>query len=68
MRFYIIDFTEDAPRKGKRIPMKTIKYDEQRDGEAGYGRLPQQDRQACSGSRVLGMRVDVYAVAGWADG
>ena len=32
-------FTGDAPRKGKRIPMKTIKYDEQRDGEAGVWAL-----------------------------
>lgn len=39
MRFGGPLFTGDAPRKGKRIPLKTIKYDEQRDGEAGVWAL-----------------------------
>ena len=37
MRICPIYFTGDAPRKGKRIPLKTIKYNEQRDEETGYG-------------------------------
>ena len=30
-------FTGNAPRKGKRIPLNEIKYNEQRDEETGYG-------------------------------
>ena len=39
MRFYHSTFTGDAPRKGKRIPLKTIKYNDQRDGGAGVWAL-----------------------------
>ena len=37
MRFYPSNFTGDAPRKGMRIPLNKIKYNEQRDEETGYG-------------------------------
>ena len=37
MRFYRSDSTGNAPRKGKRIPLNEIKYNEQRDAETGYG-------------------------------
>jgi len=37
MRFYPFVFTGDAPRKGMRIPLNKIKYNEQRDEETGFG-------------------------------
>ena len=37
VRFYPFVFTGKDPRKGRRIPLKTIKYNEQRDEETGYG-------------------------------
>ena len=37
MRFSPFLFTGKAPRKGKRIPLNEIKYNEQRDKETGYG-------------------------------
>ena len=37
MRFYPFVFTGNAPRKGWRIPLNEIKYNEQRDAETGYG-------------------------------
>ena len=37
MRFHVLSFTGKAPRKGKRIPLNEIKYNEQRDEETGYG-------------------------------
>lgn len=37
MRFYPFTFTGNAPRKGKRIPLNEVKYNEQRDEETGYG-------------------------------
>lgn len=46
MRFHPFVFTRNAPRKGTRavpakldeaMPLKTIKYSEQRDEETGYG-------------------------------
>ena len=37
MRYYSFVFTGDAPRKGKRIPLNIIKYNEQRDEETGFG-------------------------------
>ena len=36
MRFHPFVFTGNAPRKGWQIPLKTIKYNEQRDEETGY--------------------------------
>mgnify|MGYP002623809864 CR=1 FL=1 len=36
-RFSSSAFTDNVPRKGKRIPLKTNKYNEQRDEETGYG-------------------------------
>ena len=35
--FRCYSFTGDAPRKGKRIPLNIIRYNEQRDEETGYG-------------------------------
>ena len=37
MRFYPFAFTGKDPRKGWRIPLNKIKYNEQRDEETGYG-------------------------------
>ena len=37
MRFYAFTFTGNDPRKGWRIPLNEIKYNEQRDEETGYG-------------------------------
>lgn len=37
MRFYPFVFTGNAPSKGKRIPLKTTKCNEQRDEETGIG-------------------------------
>ena len=37
MRFYPFVFTGHDPRKGWRIPLNRIKYNEQRDEETGYG-------------------------------
>ena len=37
MRFYPFVFTGNDPRKGWRIPLNEIKYNEQRDEETGYG-------------------------------
>ena len=37
MRFHPAAFIGEAPRKGKRIPLNEIKYNEQRDEETGYG-------------------------------
>ena len=37
VRFHPYVFTGKAPRKGKRIPLNTIKNNEQRDEETGYG-------------------------------
>ena len=37
MWFYPFVFTGNDPRKGRRIPLNRIKYNEQRDGETGYG-------------------------------
>ena len=37
VRFRVLSFTGNAPRKGKRIPLKTNKYNEQRDEETGFG-------------------------------
>ena len=51
MRFYPFVFTGNAPRKGKRIPLNEIKYNEQRDAGTGYGYLPHQTRQAHHGVR-----------------
>ncbi len=36
-RFYPFVFTGNDPRKGWRIPLNEIKYNEQRDAETGYG-------------------------------
>ena len=46
-------FTGNAPRKGKRIPLNEIKYNEQRDEETGFGYLPHQARQAHHGARYM---------------
>ena len=53
MRFYPFVFTGNDPRKGWRIPLNRIKYNEQRDEETGYGYLPRQARQAHHGARYL---------------
>ena len=37
VRFYCFVFTGNDPRKGWRIPLNEIKYNEQRDEETGYG-------------------------------
>ena len=37
MRFHLFVFTGNDPRKGWRIPLNEIKYNEQRDEETGYG-------------------------------
>lgn len=37
MWFYPFVFTGNDPRKGRRIPLNRIKYNEQRDEETGYG-------------------------------
>ena len=37
MRYYPLPFTGNDPRKGWRIPLNEIKYNEQRDEETGYG-------------------------------
>lgn len=37
MRIYPFVFTGNDPRKGWRIPLNEIKYNEQRDEETGYG-------------------------------
>ena len=37
MRFHPFVFTGNAPRKGMRIPLNEINYNEQRDEETGYG-------------------------------
>ena len=37
MWFYPFVFTGNDPRKGWRIPLNEIKYNEQRDEETGYG-------------------------------
>ena len=37
MRYYPLPFTGKDPRKGWRIPLNEIKYNEQRDEETGYG-------------------------------
>ena len=46
-------FTGNDPRKGWRIPLNEIKYNEQRDEETGFGYLPQQVRQAYHGARYM---------------
>ena len=38
-----------SPRKGKRIPLNEINYNEQRDEETGYGYFPHQARQTSTG-------------------
>ena len=53
MRFYPSSFTGNDPRKGWRIPLNRIKYNEQRDEETGYGYLPHQARQAHHGARYM---------------
>lgn len=53
MRFHPFVFTSNAPRKGKRIPLNEINYNEQRDEETGYGYLPRQARQAHHGARYM---------------
>ena len=37
VRLYPFVFTGNDPRKGWRIPLNEIKYNEQRDEETGYG-------------------------------
>lgn len=37
VRFYPLVFTGNDPRKGWRIPLNEIKYNEQRDEETGFG-------------------------------
>ena len=51
VRFYPFVFTGNGPRKGKRIPLNIIRYNEQRNEETGYGYLPRQARQAHHGAR-----------------
>lgn len=50
MRFYSFVFTGNDPRKGWRIPLNEIKYNEQRDDGTGFGYLPHQARQAHHGA------------------
>ena len=50
-----------SPRKGKRIPLNEINYNEQRDKETGYGYLPRQARQAHHGARYM----DHELMTGW---
>jgi RHS repeat-associated protein len=52
-RFYPFVFTRNDPRKGRRIPLNRIKYNEQCDEETGYGYLPRQARQAHHGARYM---------------
>ena len=67
-RFFVTTFTGNAPRKGKRIPLKTNKYNEQRDEETGYGYLPHQARQAHHGVAVYGSRADDHVAERRPDG
>ena len=53
VRFYLFVSTGHDPRKGWRIPLNEIKYNEQRDEETGYGYLPRQARQAYHGARYM---------------
>jgi len=50
-----------SPRKGKRIPLNEINYNEQRDKETGYGYIPHQARQAHHGARYM----DHELMTGW---
>ena len=53
MRFNHPVSTGNDPRKGWRITLNRIKYNEQRDEETGYGYLPHQARQAHHGARYM---------------
>ena len=50
MRLSPSSFTGNDPRKGRRIPLNEIKYNEQRDDGTGFGYLPHQARQAHHGA------------------